>query len=122
MEDCTVSYAIGNIIFGIPLELDVDCEDGTYDLLNDALENFGEADGFHTFYSGMADAVPAAFGVVLDCFDEACFSIDIHSLKLEPSDAQRRQFYELWSHLEPDVQAAIEKFGTPRSFILWSTS
>jgi hypothetical protein len=88
--------------------------------LEEAVES--EADGFLTYYSGHGDD-PVAFGVQLDCIDEACYSIDISSIKLEPSDAQRREFYRLWEHLEDEVKTAIEqKFGQPRSFILWSTS
>jgi hypothetical protein len=117
-----MTYAIAQVIFGVPLNIDE--ENDT--VLVDALEEFDAQDGFLTYYSGSGDT-PAAFGVELDCFDECCYSIDIANIKLEPSDGQRRKFYELWEHLEPEMRAEIKKASgqtvfVPRTFILWSTS
>jgi hypothetical protein len=113
-----MSYAIGNIIYGIPLDLDE--EDLPEDhILREAVD--GEYDGFLSYYSGSGD-IPAAFGVEIDSFDECCFSIDISSLRLAPTDAQLRQYERLLEHVDQEVKAELEKFGEPRTFILWSTS
>lgn len=81
----------------------------------------GEYDGFLTYYSGNGDT-PAAFGVSLDCFDEADAYNNIASLKLEPTDAQKREFDRLWDHVDVDLKPEIEKYGQPRTFFLWTTS
>jgi hypothetical protein len=113
-----MSYAIGQVIYGIPLPYD-DEELPIDHPLREAIE--GEHDGFLSYYSGSGDN-PAAFGVQLDCFDEACFSIDISELRLEPTAAQQREYARLWEHVDIELQAELKKFGNPRTFILWSTS
>lgn len=113
-----MSYAIARVIYGIPVDLDFE-ELPEDHILREAVEE--EYDGFLSYYSGSADT-PAAFGVEIDCFDEACFSIDISDLRLEPTEAQLRDYARLWEHLELEVKVELKRFGNPRAFILWSTS
>lgn len=117
-----MTYAIAQVIYGVPLS----DGDAMSEELGEILENEGcsesEQAGFHSFYSGGSPVTPAAFGVRLDEFDEACYSIDLDTLKLAPTNEQLALFNSAWASLEENVRKALEPMGEPRVFILWSTS
>ena len=113
-------YAIGNIIYGIPLN-DNDNDIEQPEILEVALED-EDPEGFMTFYTGSGDTIPSAFGIVLDGIDEACHHIDLATLKLVPTDAEQAQFEKLYNDLPQELKDAVDVYGKPRTFILWSTS
>ena len=111
-------YSIGKIIYGIPLV------NGQADR-SEALDEFVEDEslGVLTYYSGSADETPAAFGVELGSFDAIEGAMDMAQLALEPTTNQIVKFGNLWSSLDPTLQAEINKvYGQPRTFVLWTTS
>lgn len=116
-------YAIVTVIYGIPLNTNDSDEEI---LWSEELETFIEANedkGFFLPYSGSGDVSPSAFGVGLDGFDEACHHVEISDLKLKPSAAQLKKYARLWEALPDFVRSEITiKYGTPRTFLLWSTS
>lgn len=115
-------YAIGNIIYGLPLHDPIGSDDVEYsDELEEAIE--WEQEGFQRFYSGNGSQSPTAFGVMLDEFNECSTHIDVSKLKLEPSPFVLKEYNELWNNLTDELKTELtEKFGSPRTFILWSTS
>lgn len=118
-----MSYAIGNVIYGIPLgtnRYNPTGESEWSEELSIAIED--ELTGFLQYYSGSGD-VPAAFGVELCEFDEACYFVDITGLTLRPTIEQQAEVERAFNALPISLrEEIITKFGTPRTFILWSTS
>lgn len=108
-------YAIAQVIYGIPLEK-------PKGILEDLVDADDRDTGFLTYYSGGGDATPAAFGVELDTFDEACFHLEVSKLRLEPTKAQVAKYNRLFKALDPEVQEALQLIGKPRAIILWTTS
>jgi len=114
-------YAIAQVIYGLPLHLNSDNDDDWSDELEEAVE--GEEDGFLTYYSGAGDHNPAAFGIHLCEFDEACDHIALTDLKLKPDEAQKEAFKRKLSALSNELRKEVtSRYSEPRTFILWSTS
>lgn len=119
-EDTFMTYACASVIYGYPLvsnDGDVEYSDDLMDLIDS-----GE-DGFLSFYSGSADQAPAAFGVEMDGFDEACAYVDGRDLRMQPTDDQKEQLKAMFDALDPAIQTEIQSIcAEPFVFILWSTS
>jgi hypothetical protein len=114
-----MSYAIAKVIFGIPLGVD-ETNLILIELIEEAVANNDR--GFLSYYSASGDE-PRAFGVEIDTFDECCSSVDVSSIRWTPTESQRREFYQLWEHVDDEFKILIEKeCGYPRSIILWTTS
>lgn len=115
-------YAIGQIIYGLPLVAneDEDSPQERFEILAEACQE--ECDGFLSYYSGASDESPAAFGVELGQFDECCAYIEAASLPLVPTPEQVAEYARLLDAQEPEVRKALENLGAPRVFFLWSTS
>lgn len=115
-----MTYACASVIYGYPLvsnDKDVDYTDDLMDLIDS-----GE-DGFLSFYSGSADQAPAAFGVEMDGFDEACAYVDARDLRMQPTDEQKEELKTMFDALDPAIQTEIQSIcAEPFVFILWSTS
>lgn len=115
-----MSYACASVVYGYPLV----SNDGDVEYsadLEDLIES-GE-DGFLSFYSGSADQMPAAFGVEMDEFDEACAYIDARDMQLEPTDEQKEELKAMFDALDPAIQSEIQSIcAEPFVFILWSSS
>jgi hypothetical protein len=116
-------YAIGHIIYGLPLKA-ADCREADPEWseeLEEAMDDY--EDGFHTPYSGSGEN-PAAFGVQLAMFDEACHHINLTDLVLTPTEEQKAEYARLFAGLTPDLQKELsaKSYGEPRVFILWATS
>ena len=114
-------YAISQVIYGYPLvsndkELDLSEE------LCELVWSDAEEDGWLHYYSGSATDEPAAFGIEIDEFDEACAYVDTRKLKMTPTQADIDKFNELFDKLEPEIQEELRQFGEPFVFFLWSTS
>lgn len=115
-----MAYACASVVYGYPLVSNngyVDYSENLMDLI-DRGDN-----GFLSFYSGSADQAPAAFGVDMDGFDEACAYVDARDMRMEPTDAQKDELNALFDALDPAIQTEIQSIcGEPFVFILWSTS
>lgn len=115
-----MSYACASVVYGYPLV----SNDGDVEYsadLEDLLES-GE-DGFLSFYSGSADQMPAAFGVEMDGFDEACAYVDARDMRMEPTDEQKEELKAMFDALDPAIQTEIQSIcAEPFVFILWSSS
>lgn len=110
-------YAIVKVIYGVPLNF----KEQDHPLLADAVDD--EVSLFEGYYNGGSDTMPRVFGVELDTFDEAAFSIDVSSISLEPTEAQLEQYREAWEYLDPELRAEVQKVGgEPRVFFLWTSS
>lgn len=115
-------YAIGTIIYGIPLNSNSYGEEiEKSEALQDALEC--QESGFLEYYHGGSDVTPQAFGIELDGFDECSHHFFLSDLQLEPTDAQRAEYEEKFMNLDPALQEEIRAIAEePRVFVLWSTS
>jgi len=109
-----MSYAIANVIYGVPLTRDEILEKVSIDDLD------GQ-DGFLSYYSGGADVQPMAFGVALSEFDEATDYVDMRTLQIMPTGADLDQYQRCLDQLE-DPEKSILAAEKPFVFILWSTS
>lgn len=114
-------YAIVNVVYGVPLHSVLGLDDSWSEELEELIES--QEEGFLTPYSGSGDEMPAAFGVSIGEFDEACHHVELSKLRLKPTNTEDEEFTKLWERLEPVIQKEItDKFGEPRVFFLWSTS
>ena len=109
-------YCIMNVIYGVPMTR------GALKQLVANGEFEDEPRGYLEYYSGSGDTAPAAFGVKLDCFDEATDYTEVSKLKLTPTEAQITKFNKLVAALDPKRRQAIKSAGEPTVFILYSTS
>lgn len=115
-----MSYACASIVYGYPLVSNKKYVEHSEDL-EDLIES-GE-NGFLSFYSGSADQMPAAFGVKMGRFNEACAYVDVRGMTLEPTDAQKAEVETMFNALDPVIQTEIQSIcAEPFVFILWSTS
>lgn len=115
-------YAMAHMIYGYPLVTN-DQEPSPRARLprvDDALDE--EMAGFLTYYSGAADETPAAFGIRLGRFDEACAFVPIAEIPLAPTEDQRTEFQRLLEALPSDLQGDLRGLGEPSVFLLWATS
>lgn len=114
-----MSYAIANLIYGVPLHTN----DSLYERpesLNNALED--EIEGFLAYYSGSGYS-PGAFGIKVDEVDECSHHSELHLAKFMANGHQHHVDYErLLKQLPKELQDQIKAFGHPRLFILWSSS
>lgn len=115
-----MSYAIANVIYGIPFdprdEELIDDDKLSADL-DDGFEQ--RAAGFLKYYSGSGDT-PYAFGVEIFEFDE-CSTLYVKDMVLTPSKEQIKQFKQYFDMLSPELKAYLDKIK-PATFILWSSS
>lgn len=115
-----MSYACASVVYGYPLVSNKKYVEYSEDLetLIDNRDN-----GFLGFYSGSADQTPAAFGVKMDGFNEACAYIDVRGMQFEPTDAQKAEVETMFNALDPAIQTEIQSIcAEPFVFILWSSS
>lgn len=113
-------YAIARIIYGVPL---VSNDDTPLELpasVSEAVED--EEEGFLTYYSGSSDEPPAAFGVELGEFDEACAFVKPADLPLTPTAHHVAQYEALLATQPPERKACLAALGAPQVLFLWSTS
>ena len=114
-------YAIANIIYGIPLISNEIPSIELSDELKEIIED-DDTDGILSFYSGSGDNTPAAFGILLGQFDEACAYTDISKLKLTPIKEDIDQFEMLFNNLSNSLKIEIASISKPFVFFLWSNS
>lgn len=124
-------YAIANVIYGFPVEIDFDFyyeDDENYDedsprILEECFEN--EEKGFLEYYSGSSENSPKAFGITISRFDE-CTPVKISNLNLVATLDIKNQYNEAYESLNEEVKNELksfqEDFGEPQVFILWSSS
>lgn len=112
-------YTIFKVVYGVPLNKN-DTKTKWSKELEDALDN--QAEGFLTYYSGAGDTVPAAFGIELDEFDDACHHVELLELITKPAWPQWQLYGELFAQQTPKMQKEIAKYGQPRVFFLFTTS
>lgn len=114
-------YAIPVVIFGLPLHTNERKQVEHSEALESALET--DDAGFITYYSGGSDVAPQAFGVELCQFDEACHHVNVSTLVLKPNAKEKKTFNSLWASLSDELRKELTtNYGTPRVFILWTTS
>lgn len=107
-----MSYAIANVIYGVPLTKEV----GFLIYGKDAEP---EDLGFEILYSGSADYSPGFCGVSLYLFDECSDSFPASQLVLVPTPEQRAQAEAKIAQLPEDVRKLCPPLNT---YIVWSTS
>lgn len=116
-------YAIATVMYGIPLCSETKSQSQLSADLMEVIEDGGDEAGFHISYRGSGGDVPAAFGIELDSFDEACALVEVSDLKLEPTKKQIDEFNKMFNSLDENMQKEITKFGgKPRVFFLWESS
>jgi len=116
-----MSYAIAQVIYGLPLNTNRSDDEPWSEELEDQLDE--GKNGFLKYYSANSDVIPAAFGIELCEFDEGCDHVDISDLKLEPTEDQKSKYQELLEMLPDDLLKEVTKrYSVPRTFILWSSS
>lgn len=118
-------YAIANVIYGIPLEIefkyyysDVKNDENHVRVLENHFKN--QTPGFLQYYSG-GGPTPLAFGVEIDRFDE-CYNVKVSELNLIPSEEVKQKYQEMFEELDIDTQQELKTFGEPEVIFLWSTS
>lgn len=116
-----MTYAIAHVIYGIPLTPNAG-EAAVSRALRKAGRRPDEGRGFLGYYSGSADEHPAAFGVKLDDFDEACAYTELSQLCLTPTPAQLATYQGLLAQLNEGLRTDLLALGAPRVFFLWGTS
>lgn len=116
-----MSYAICQIVFGVPLNANDTYDSNHSEELEEMIEN---EDGLVLApYSGSGDIQPAAFGVRLGCIDECVHHVDFRKLQLEPTSDQITEYFDAFRELDEAIQEEIQtKYGEPTVFGLWSTS
>lgn len=117
-------YAIALIVYGVPLMAGEHNEVTLPQCLDDILEEGdGEELGWLMPYRGSGCDHPFAFGIELCQFDEACNFVDMSTLNLAPTDAQRQEYDLKLAALSEELRAAVLRIGgQPRTFILWASS
>ena len=109
-----MSYAIANIIYGIPLCSNVVqvAKDLGYD--GEDAESFG----FVSMYTASGPQTGYC-GVCLDKFDE-CDAEKVSDLTWEPTDAQEAEYNRLLSEVPERLREHIDT--APTVWIIWSSS
>lgn len=113
-----MSYAICNVIYGIPLYSENNQERS--DIIEEVINN--ESNGFNRLYSGGSDVDPAYFGITIDEFDECNHHIDLQDINLNPTEENISQVTKLYESLDPLIKNELNLYGEPRVFFLWSSS
>lgn len=115
-----MSYAIFEIVYGIPL---VDPDNDMSDDLAELIDSQEYSDLIQTRYSGHADQVPTFCGISLGRFSECYPLVEVNLLKLTPGESDIGEFNKLFYALPEDAQAMIRAYGgEPRVFFLTHTS
>lgn len=107
-----MSYAIGNIIYGIPLT------DEIREAMRSRPDEEEEDLGFEMEYSGSAPYRPGWCGVRLDTINE-CIDTRVWAVRWVPTDEERAQAAELIAALPAEIRAVA---GEPDVYIVWSSS
>jgi len=106
-------YTIGNIIYGIPITLQV----------AKAVEASGEdweSLGFETLYVGyQTDFPPGYLGVRLGEFDECEGDFPLSRIMLSPSDEQKAEAEAKINMLSEEIKESMPSIDI---YIVWSTS
>ena len=114
-----MSYAIMEVIYGIPLV-------SSFKNMSDELENIVESQEYgliKTRYSGHAEQIPTFCGVSIGSFTNCEPVIEMTDLTLTPTQAQIDEFNDSFHQMPEEVQKLIGDFGgQPRVFILSCTS
>lgn len=111
-------YCIFTVVYGIP------CHTNDYDhtrseLVEEHIEI--ETDGFFSVYSGNGGQQPAAFGIIIGSFNEACHHVELSTIPTV-SAGQIEEFNKLYNALDHEVQAELFRYGPPRVFFLAGSS
>lgn len=116
-----MSYAIANVIYGVPLNEEAN------DLINkweqdETNDNWFEDNdgtcGFTMLYTGSADYAGYC-GVSLMEFDECEDFRPISSLNVQPTEKQIEEVKAKVAKLHPELKAVLPEIGT---YLVWSTS
>jgi len=108
-------YAIGHVIYGIPLTKEIEkvCE-------KTLGVEVGEEDGgfFTTHYSGHVAPDAGFCGVELAAFDE-CSNFPLSKIAKKPTAAQKMEAKAKIAALPPEIKKIMPKTDT---WVVWSTS
>lgn len=108
-----MSYAIGYIIYGVPLNESI--SDYLYE--QEKLEDFDIEEHFDTRYSGSGDT-PGWCGVQLDRIDE-CGNFPISSVRMKPTEQEMQQAQEKIDKLPPEIKSLLDPVDV---YIVWGSS
>lgn len=109
-----MSYAIANVIYGVPADEGVrEAADGLGDDCPE-LEDLG----FEVMYSGSGSHMPGFCGVQLDSFDE-CGDFLLSTLTLVPTDEQRAEAETKLAALPEAIRKACKPVDV---YVVWSSS
>lgn len=109
-----MSYAVANVIYGVPADEDV------HEAVRKLEDDYPELEslGFEVMYSGSASHMPAFCGVRLDSFDE-CGDLALRTLTLVPTDEQRAEAEAKVAALPEAVRQACQPIDV---YVVWSSS
>lgn len=114
-----MSYAIFEIVYGIPLT----SEDKPLSTELEDIVDSEEYELIHTRYSGFASYTPTFCGVSLGEFDECEPVIEVSKLNMTPTQDQIDEFNSAFDQMPAEVQQMIRDYGgEPRVFLLACTS
>ena len=110
-----MSYAMCDIIFGIPLTeaICADVDDLEYDS--------GDPEGFGFVGLYTAGGPGAGYCGVKLCRIDECNNEKASELKMEPTDADRQEFARLWKAVPEDIREVIPD-STPTVWLVWHSS
>lgn len=117
-----MSYAIANIIYGVPLTEEVS------DLMNkweqdETNDNWFESNdgqcGFTTLYSGSAPQTIGFCGVLLGTLKEFKLYESLSKINTQPTALQIAKTTEKISKLHPEIKALLPDVDV---YLVWSTS
>lgn len=111
-----MSYAIFTVFYGLPLTSRTGRSTGQHKFVD------REPDGLHTMYSGSATDTPAAFGVKIGGFTECCHHVELASLPLVATQAQKNEYQALFEALSPRDKDVLKDLGDARVFFLVGSS
>ncbi len=113
-----MSYAIANIIYGIPFTDEIQNRIEPEGVLNEEID--GPEDlGFQMLYSGSSGVRPGFCGVMLYRFDECSEPFSISQLILKPTAEQKAEAEAKIAELPKDVREVCLPLDT---YIVWSSS
>lgn len=115
-----MSYAIGTIVYGVPLTEKV--HEAFNELMEEEDLDIDVGDYFDTLYTASGPHVPGYCGVELGEFDECCDAIPFHDLQAMAAKAtpdKIAQAIEKFQALPEKIQKACDTIGV---YVVWSSS
>ena len=111
-------YTIVKLIYGVPLYNGNERSEVIEEMIKDRYN------GILSFYSGNAPTQPTAFGLNLGSIDEGKHHTEMSSLEkvINVSEDMKKRYQELIDELEEDQKEAILEYGSPRGFLLCTSS